>query len=482
MQRLLLLLITAFLFSCPIFSKEELFDNPIDYDSNKACKLNEYCKRNIDDIDLEKYIKKELENNYIAVSLDECLDVALKNNFDIQIVYHQYKSSKYEYEYSLAKFLPEFSTTSYIADYRGQILVGGVLNDRFHETALSVNMTAQHHLTKGGQEIFEAKAAKYFKKSKEHNNNFTKSQVIYLTSKYYYQMLLAKINIEIYLRNYIERNAQLALTISQEKSGFGTHFDVIRSKNESADAKVKLLNALNQFRMSQSRLANIMGIEVQTALMPIETQVNELNLIENNEDINTLFDLALNNREDLKEYDDLIKYEREIKKAYITEYFPKPLVNFQQQFQGTIATSVHPNYIVAGYLTWQPGEYLGVGTYKKIKNQQEKIQTRKLEYENLKRNIYQALIDSTSTSNFNKRQIEINKKRVNYAQESIKLATLRFKYGKGILLDVIQAQSEMTTARVQYVASVINYNISQLETLYNLGKITKESIIKNYNP
>ena len=125
---------------------------------------------------------------------------------------------------------------------------------------------------------------------------------------------------------------------------------------------------------------------------------------------------------------------------------------------------------------------MGVGTYKKIKNQQEKIQTRKLEYENLKRNIFQALIDSTSTSNFNKRQIEINKKRVNYAQESIKLATLRFKYGKGILLDVIQAQSEMTTARVQYVASVIDYNISQLETLYNLGKITKESIIKNYNP
>ena len=71
MQRLLLLLITAFLFSCPIFSKEELFDNPIDYDSNKACKLNEYCKRNIDDIDLEKYIKKELENNYIEVRIDE---------------------------------------------------------------------------------------------------------------------------------------------------------------------------------------------------------------------------------------------------------------------------------------------------------------------------------------------------------------------------------------------------------------------------
>ncbi len=463
--------------------KEELFDNPIDYDSSQGCKLNEYCKNNLENIDLEKYIKQELKNTYVTVSLDECLDIALKNNFDMEISYHEYKSSKFEYEYSLSKFLPEFGTSSYIADYAGQILVGGVLNDKFHETALSVNLTAQHRLTNGGEDIFRAKAAKYFEKSKKHSQNFTKTQTLYYTSRYYYEMLLAKINIEIYLRNLIERNAQLVLTESLEQSGFGTHFDVVRAKNESADAKAKLLNALNQFRMSQSRLANIMGINVKTALMPFETDVGQLNLVEfDEEDMEKLFDIALKNREDLKEFKDLINYERQIKNVIITEFFPKPLVNFQQQFQGTMQTSIHPNYIVTGMINWMPGESLGVGTIAKLKAQKEKIEVKKLQMENLLRKISQNIIDSTSTSKFNKSQIEINEKRMEYTKESVKLAMLRFNHGKGILLDVIQAQNEMTLARIQYVSSVINYNISQLETIYNLGTISKEEIVKNYNP
>ena len=50
-------------------------------------------------------------------------------------------------------------------------------------------------------------------------------------------MLLAKINIEIYLRNLIERNAQLRLAENLEESGFGTQFDVIRSKTNQHKQK-----------------------------------------------------------------------------------------------------------------------------------------------------------------------------------------------------------------------------------------------------
>ena len=59
---------------------------------------------------------------------------------------------------------------------------------------------------------------------------------------------------------------------------------------------------------------------------------------------------------------------------------------------------------------------------------------------------------------------------------------LRFDNGKGILLDVIQAQSEATLARVEYAKSIAMYNISQAELLYNCGMIDISHIIKNYNP
>ncbi|MBR5304147.1 MAG: TolC family protein [Candidatus Gastranaerophilales bacterium] len=463
-------------------AKEMLFDSPIDLIHKKECSLDEFCKEFIEDIDIEKFIKKEIEADYVVVSLDECLDVAIKNNFNIQIADKVYFSSKFEYQNSLSKFLPMLNTTSYIADYSGQILVGGVLRDNFHETAISVNLSAQHELTQGGKQIFEAKAKKYFSKSRKHELTFKRSEVVFLTTKYYFEMLLAKIYIEIYLRNLIERNAQLALAKNLAKSGFGTKFDVIRSQNASAAARVNLLTALNNFRLSQSRLADLMGIDVNTALMPFEDEIIPMDLIDENKDVDIFFDLALQNREDLKSYKNLISYQKQLKNVYLTDFVPKPIIYFQQQFQGTIDTSVRPNYIVTGLLNWEPGDNLFWGTYTKIKAQKEKIKATILEYENKYRKIKQEIINARTASIFNQKQMKINKDRLEFSKESIKLAMLRFDNGRGILLDVIQAQSEATLARVEYASSIAKYNISQAELLFSCGTIDKEWIAKNYRP
>lgn len=457
-------------------------DNPIDLniDNNKG--LNEFYKKYINNVDIEKFIKEQIKGEYVPVGLDECLRVALLNNFDIKIKEHEFKSSKYEYHYSLAKFLPDFSTNSYLAHYAGQILVGGVLSDGFDETAISVSLAVTHDLTKGGQEIFEAKAAKYFSKAKNHNVKYTITEVLYLTAKYYYETLLAKINIEIYLKNYIERNAQLEIAKSQEKAGFGTHFDVIRSESESLDAKSTVLDSLRDFKIAQAKLVNIMGIEITTLIMPFEDEIRELNLIDETKTVDDLFKIAITNREDLKRNSALIDYEKQIKNVYIADFIPKPYVTFHQQFQGTVATSVYPNYYLGGYIDWKPGEYLSFGTISKIKKQNETIKVKKLELENKIRDIKRIIISSYTASILLKKQITNNKQRVDYANESIKLAMMRFNYGKGILLDIIQAQGEITSARVQYAASIINYNLVQLELLFNSGEITADEIIKNYKP
>lgn len=481
-MRLLCAILIILIINTSLLANEIFFDSPIDLTHKKECNLDEFCKNFIKDLNIEKFIKEQIEADYVVVSLDECLDVAYKNNFGVQIADKEYFSNRYLYQNALSKFLPMLSTTSYIADYRGQILVGGVLRDSFHETAISVNLTAQHDLTQGGKTIFEAKASKYFARSKKHDLNFTRSQVVFYTTKYYYEMLLAKIYIEIYLRNLIERNAQLTLAKNLANSGFGTKFDVIRSQNLSAQARAKLMQSLNDFRISQSRLANLMGIEVETALMPFEDDIKLMNLIDENQELESFFSLALDYREDLKSYSDLIKYEKQLRNILMTDFTPKPLVSFQEQFQGTIGNSVRPNYIITAFLSWQPGENMLFGTVTKIKAQNEKIKQRKLEFENKFRNIQQEIINARTTSIFNEKQMTINKDRMEYSQESVKLAMLRFNYGKGILLDVIQAQGEATEARVEYVASIIKYNISQAELLFSCGKLSLETIVKNYKP
>ena len=107
---------------------------------------------------------------------------------------------------------------------------------------------------------------------------------------------------------------------------------------------------------------------------------------------------------------------------------------------------------------------------------------RTLEFQNKLREIEQILVDALSVSDFSKKEMLVTKHRVDYSNESIKLAMLRFNNGKGILLDIIQAQSEMTQARIEYVSTIAKYNIAQLQLLYNSGTITDEKIIANYKP
>ncbi len=474
------LIVFIFILISPCLAKDVLFDSPIEFMPKNNCKFKEFCEKYINDLEIENFIKQELSNDYVVVSLDECLDVALKNNFNIEIKNHNYKSSKYEYQNALSKFLPTLTTTSYIADYQGQILVGGVLNDRFHETAISVNITAEHKLTEGGKQVFQAKAAKYFQKSKKHEFNFSKSNTIYLTAKYYYEMLLAKIEIEIYYRNLIERNAQLAYAVSLEKSGFGMMFDVVRSKNESAIAKAKLLRALTNFRISQTRLAFVMGINVDTSMMPCEQDIVKIDYMDKNMPVETLFEFAKTKREDMLAFKDIISYEKQLKNVMYTDFMPKPLLNFQEQFQGTINTSIRPNYIAAAYLTWMPGENVFMGTFTKIKAQKEKIKAKTLEYQEKLRDIEQQIVSSYSTLKLADGELPILENRVGYSKKSIELAMLRFNGGKGILLDVIEAQSTLVEAKVEYSSSVIKYNVSQLELLYQTGTINKDDIQEKY--
>lgn len=467
--------------SSSVFS-EELFDEEVYLFSNQTIKFDDFSSKYIKDIDIENFIKKELKNDYVVVSLDECIDIALKNNFDIKIQDHNYKSSKYEYQNALSNFMPILGVNAYITDYKGQLLVGGVLRDKLHETAISVTFQATHKLTEGGKQIFEAKAKRYFQKSKKHDYNFTKSQVLYYTVKYYYELLLAKQNIEIFLRNLIERNAQLTLSENLYSVGYGTKFDVIRSKNETAQAKVSLIRALNNFRVKQTQLAEIMGINVETAIMPFEKDVKELNLADCTKDVKLYFAAAFNNREDLKSYRDVVSYEKNVKYAYLTEFVPKPYITAEQRFQGTVDHSIKPNYMLGAYIDWYPGENTVLGTITKVKAQRETIKATKLQMENKLREIEKNIIEAYFGSIFNKKESETAKRRVEYSSESIRLAMGRFYNGQGILLDVINAQSEVTQARVEYISAVINYNISQAELLYATGIITKEILFENYKP
>lgn len=470
-------LILLILFQTPVYSAMYDFLND-DFERS----FGEYCKNCDREIELEKEITKFLEQEQTPVSLDECLDIALKNNFDIKTRFEAYKSSEFMHKNALAKFLPDFSYGWYSIYYRGQVLVGTALVDRFNELALSSTIMVTHQLTEGGKQIFEAKEKKFEKFQQKEELNFTKEETLMYTATYYWQLLQAKINIEIHLKNLYERIAQLKLTENLEAAGMGTKFDVIRQKNEVASAKRSLVEAMNDFRLKQAKLSNIMGIQIETTLYPVENEVVPNHLIDNTLTLEELYKTAENNRKDIKALQNKISAMKNERRAIYTEFAPKPRGFYQNQRQGTANIGLGENNVVGLYVDWNLGTNLGVGTITKAKAKTHEINAQIYDLTNKLRDIKEQLLDSYYNSKLLLKRIDITREQVDYATESVLLSEMRMDAGEGILIDVIQAQSQKTTARIEYLNAIIEYNINQVELLFDEGIIDIDKILKDYKP
>lgn len=445
--------------------------------------LDTYCK-DCDaakaDVDME--IIEHFKEEPVFVSLDECIGVALLNNFNIKVSNLDYVSAKWDYRNALAQFLPEVNFEGYSIYYNGQVLVGGVVPDHVEELALSGTLRVAHDLTQGGAQIFEAKARKFKVRANLNRLDFTKDEVILETARDYYELLRAKISIEIHLKNLYERTAQLKLTQTLMEAGLGTRFDVVRSKGEQALAEQNFMVALNNFRTAQAKLANIMGIEVNSHLFPIEIEVKPFILVDEKLSTDELFKIAEFSRDDVKALEAEIKTLKQQKYKVYTDFVPKPRIVYQGQFQGTARAGVYSNNVLGAYLDVPIGSRLGVGTVTKANSIQGQIDSVSYKLEVLLRNIKENLISNYWKAQILKERIEIAKKQVEYASDSVTLAELRLDAGEGILIDVIQAQTIKNNARIELLSTIVDYNINQIQLLYDNGTISYENIVINYKP
>ena len=436
----------------------------------------------LEDINIEDEVKSYLGEDSTYINLKECLEIALLYNFYLKSANFDYIRSSWEYKNSLTNFLPDLSVSNYSVYYSGQVLVGAALLENFNELALSVYVRGTHQLTKGGEQIFEARMKKNLKFAQRHNLEYTRSEVLLYTAQYYYELLRAKLNIEIYQKNYKERCVQLLQTENLMQAGLGTKFDVIRSKTELAQAKQNLLDALQEFRLSQARLANIMGVEITLSLMPVELEAQEYMLIDKEKTIEDLYNTACLSREDVKKIRSQIQALKEEKRMIYTQFVPRPRIIAQEQWQGTAKVGMGPAIVLGVYADWNLGQNMGAGTITQAKAKQAQIDKTIIDLEQSLRDIKESILKDYYESKISQDRIAISKEQVQYATQSVKLAELRLDAGEGILIDVIQAQTFKTKTRVELVNSIIRYNIAQVQMLFDSGIISKNEILKNYNP
>ncbi len=421
------------------------------------------------------------ENKEVPVNLEECLYTSLANNLGIKIAASQKTANKWQYLNTLSDYLPDVSYSYSHRRLGGVFLFGGFSKtSNLAATSINTGFTAQWDGFTGFARFFQLNANLNKYKASGKKLDLTKDQILLLATKQYYKLLQDRANIEITLKALEQTQSHLKINQQRFDAGVGTKFDVIRSEAEVAQAQQDLINAQNRMKLSQADLANTLGINVLTPLIPEETYIQPKTLIAENSDVSRIFETAAKNKPDIDIAKFNLKAANSIKHSTLSQYLPTASVIGNISESGNKIRDLDQNQFIELLVTWNGGANLGLDGFTKFKTAQAQAKEAKLNLLDAKRQAEENIVNSYWNSKSAKELITAADKQVTAAKESLRLSEVRLSNGVGIYTDVISAQLADTQAKTNYLNAVINYNTAQTQLLYDMGVISASSILDGY--
>jgi outer membrane protein len=238
--------------------------------------------------------------------------------------------------------------------------------------------------------------------------------------------------------------------------------DVTKAEVEVANARVQVIRARNLVRISETTLANALGLE---ATVPIEIEDN-LNYEPVSLDSAQLRAEALGNRPELRQGQARLDAARAQLSGARARYLPDLTVNGSAgtssgdaviSTNGVAGVSFSDNWSIAGQLTWNLFE--GFFTQEKIKETQALVDTARADYETLELQVRLEVEQAYITVVEAAERIAATEKAIESARENLRLAQGRYDAGVGTILDLTDAQLSLSTAEADNVTALTDYRV-----------------------
>ncbi len=278
-----------------------------------------------------------------------------------------------------------------------------------------------------------------------------------LVATNYYDLQGANANVDI--EQAAVDDAQRTLKDAQilERAGSGTKFEVLQAKVALAQAKQQLkLEQANQ-NIAQRTLADTLNIGQKVQLKAGDT-IQIANSWKPS--LPKSIVMAYKNRPEIKQY--LLEKEVNIQQRKIALAANRPQVslvasyNLQDQLNDN--TNMADGYSVGASAKW--ALFDGGVARARARQADTNIQIDEAQFANQRDAVRLEVENAYYTLNANQENTDTAIQAVKLAEESLRLARLRFQAGAGTQTDVINAQAALTTARGDLLTAIIDYNKS----------------------
>ncbi len=483
MKKLLIVIIILFFFQNTIYAEDEVI---WDYRNDEFIKELLKDNPNASDAAKQKLLDEELSKNLgidlIYTDLAECLKIALDNNYTMKQKERSKEQAYWEYKNANAQFLPDFSYQYTMQYIDGKFLVGGVLLDRFDELPIQNIFQLEWGGVQQGKLFFLNKQRKSLLKASRSTVDYTRDEIILKVTLAYYDLLSQKLQFEVFKSNLLDRLYQYRMVKAKYEAGIESKYYVTRAETEVAGARQNYITAANSLRLTQAKLANLMGVEILDAIYPSEGSIQIRKLVEDKYSIEKLYEIALQSRDDVLA--EKLKIDALVaeKNSNYLDFAPKTTSSYARSIVGTPSSGFGPNTTISLGVTFPLGKNLGFGTMTTIKAYKARVESEEYKLTNLIRSVKESILGSYYNSKSAYEKIEAAKSEVRAADESVTIAIAQAKVGIGVFTDVIYAQNKKIQAQEVLIRTTTEYNKAQAQLLFDAGIISLNAVLNGYKP
>lgn len=428
-----------------------------------------------------------------TLTLEECRDLSIKNNKELQISGEKVRVAGYEKQAAVTKYFPQVSAMgTYMRNQKDINLVDGTTVAGLNQL-LPMDVSGFFHLDiqnvwlgtvslvqpvfMGGKIIAYNQITRYARELAESMNDLKLQDLIYKTDETYWQVV-SLVNKKKLADSYVSLLRKMDGDVqAMIDEGVATPADGLSVKvklNEAEMAQTKVDNGLSLSRMA---LAQLCGLQLDEPVKLADENIESLdNPIDTNAAVNV--EEAFLNRQELKSLDYAVRIYEKKEKIALAEVLPNVALTanylvtnpnsfngYKNEFAGMFNVGVVVQVPLSGW--WE-------GTYKRNAARAE-THIRQLEFEDAKEKIELQVNQSVYKVNEAGKKLTASARNKEKAEENLRHATLGFDEGVIPALNLMEAQTAWVSAQSSLIDAQIEVKLTDIYLTKAMGKLAVPS-------
>lgn len=415
----------------------------------------------------------------LALTLDECVRIALNDNPTIKVKEMEITRVDYSRKEALGKLFP---TINLAGQYTRNLSLQTMYMDT-PEGTMAIKMGSDNTHNGGFQAQIPLVVPQLWKSVKLNENQIlqnveaaraNKLSLVNQVEKTYYALLLA-----IDSKNVIEENhatAKLNAEIFQKKYELGaaSEYDVLRANVAVSNLEPSIVEAENSINALLLQLKVLMGMDVRTDITPSQ-HLADFRGEMYERIINNIMgsDTTLANNTSLKAMDlqtDYLKKALDVQKmAWYPTLTGSASLMWHSMNNGSPVSGFRWSRASNVGLTLAFPIFQGGQRYYKQKQAEIAVEEMKWQRENLEHNLHMQVATQNNTITKNLKQIESNEAGVHMAEKANEIMQKSFKIGAASFIQLRDTEDALMAARLAYYQAIYNYLVASSDLEFVLG-------------